>query len=71
MYLEMFSDLDLVRTIDDDDEVPEDPDSASDDEAVSSLYSSETLILSASFPFGLHCGAITLLCFESYNNLLW
>ncbi len=43
MYLEMFSDLDLVRTIDDDDEVPEDPDSASDDEAVSSLYSSETL----------------------------
>lgn len=29
----MFSDLDLVRTIDDDDEVPEDPDSASDDEA--------------------------------------
>lgn len=29
----MFSDLDLIRTIDDNDEVPEDPDSASDDEA--------------------------------------
>lgn len=40
----MFSDLDLIRTIDDDDdEVPEDPDSASDDESVSSLYSSDTL----------------------------
>uniref|UniRef100_A0A8C2BJV9 RNA helicase n=1 Tax=Cyprinus carpio TaxID=7962 RepID=A0A8C2BJV9_CYPCA len=29
----MFSDLDLIRTIDDNDEVPEDPDSASEDEA--------------------------------------
>uniref|UniRef100_A0A671SFM0 RNA helicase n=1 Tax=Sinocyclocheilus anshuiensis TaxID=1608454 RepID=A0A671SFM0_9TELE len=29
----MFSDLDLIRTIDDNDEGPEDPDSASDDEA--------------------------------------
>ncbi|KAK2889652.1 hypothetical protein Q8A67_015027 [Cirrhinus molitorella] len=29
----MFSDLDLIRTIDDNDEVPEEPDSASDDEA--------------------------------------
>lgn len=48
MYLEMFSDLDLVRTIDDNDEVPEDPDSASDDEAVSSLYSPETLTNSRS-----------------------
>ncbi|XP_043088022.1 probable ATP-dependent RNA helicase DDX27 [Puntigrus tetrazona] len=29
----MFADLDLIRTIDDNDEVPEDPDSESDDEA--------------------------------------
>ncbi|XP_052414802.1 probable ATP-dependent RNA helicase DDX27 [Carassius gibelio] len=29
----MFSDLDLIRTIDDNDEVPDDPDSASDEEA--------------------------------------
>lgn len=34
----MFSDMDLIRTIDDDVEVPDEPDSASDDEDVSSVY---------------------------------
>lgn len=33
----MFSDMDLIRTIDEDVEVPDEPDSASDDEDVSSV----------------------------------
>lgn len=39
----MFSDMDLIRTIGEDDEVPEEPDSASDDEAVSSVYTPDKL----------------------------
>jgi len=39
----MFSDMDLIRTIDDDVEVPDEPDSASDDDDVSSVYTSETM----------------------------
>lgn len=45
----MFSDMDLIRTIDDDVEVPDEPDSASDDEDVSSLYSSDTLKIHQGF----------------------
>ncbi len=64
----MFSDLDLIKTIDDDDEVPEDPDSASDDEAVSSLYSSDTLTNSQCHRvFLLACVVVLLCCLRMYH----